>query len=100
MVLTRISHSCLLIELGTICNNIIWQPYCDLRVARTTAYLKAIMGVYGNHLQVWAHKAFMNPTVAGLRLCCSQTPEDRFSRVAAQIRVSPDAFIHVGIHVM
>ena len=26
---------------------ILWQPYCELRVVRTTAYLKAIMEVYG-----------------------------------------------------
>ena len=25
----------------------LWQPHCDLRVVRTTAYLKAIMEVYG-----------------------------------------------------
>ena len=26
---------------------ILWQPHCALRVAMTTAYLKAIMEVYG-----------------------------------------------------
>ena len=32
------------------------QPHCDLRVLRTTTYLKAIMEVYGKQLQVWGPK--------------------------------------------
>ena len=56
MVITRVSHSCLLIELGPI-SVILWQPHCDLRVVSTTAYLKAIMDVYGKQLRVCAHNA-------------------------------------------
>ena len=43
MAVTRVSHSCLLIELGPI----LWQHHCALRVVRITANLKAIMEVYG-----------------------------------------------------
>ena len=50
----RVSHSCLLTELALICN--LWQPYCDFSIVSTTVYLKAIMVVYGKHLQVWALK--------------------------------------------
>ena len=49
---SRVKHSTteplrsrLLIELGPICNSM--ADHCDLRVVRTTAYLKAIMEVYG-----------------------------------------------------
>ena len=39
-----VSHSCLLIEL--VQSIVIWQSHCDLRVVKTTAYLKAIREVY------------------------------------------------------
>ena len=42
-----VSHSCLLIELGPICNYMAKFYGSDLRVVRTTAYSKAIMEVYG-----------------------------------------------------
>ena len=29
---------------------ILWQPHCALRVVRTTAYLKAMMEVYGKRV--------------------------------------------------
>ena len=41
-----ISISCLLIELGQICNFMVGL-HCDLKFVRTTVYLKAIMEVYG-----------------------------------------------------
>ena len=45
MVVTGVSHSCLLVELGQTV--IIWQPHCDLRVVSITSYLTVIMEVYG-----------------------------------------------------
>ena len=39
-----VSYSCLWIELGLMCNSM--TAHCDLRVVRTTTYLKAIMEVY------------------------------------------------------
>ena len=44
-------HSCMLNWVQCV---FLWQPHCDLRVVRTTAYLKAIMEVYGKEVQVWA----------------------------------------------
>ena len=46
MAVNGVYHSCLLIELW-VQSVILWQPHCDLRVVRTTAYLEAIMEVYG-----------------------------------------------------
>ena len=49
-----VSHSCLLVELGPICNSM--AALFSFRVVRTTVYLKAIMEVYGKQLHVWAQK--------------------------------------------
>ena len=40
VVVIGVSHSCLLSDLGPICNSM--QSHFDLRVVRTTVYLKAI----------------------------------------------------------
>ena len=56
MVVTGVSHSCLLIELGPICDSMaasLCFKSCD-----DHTYLKAIMEVYGKHRQVCA----LNPT--------------------------------------
>ena len=50
-----VSHSCLLIELGPICNYMAKLYGSDLRVVRTTAYLKAIMEVYGKNIYRSGH---------------------------------------------
>ena len=47
MVVTMVSRICLLVELGPICNSM--AALLCLKVVRTTAYLKAIMEVYGKN---------------------------------------------------
>ena len=41
----------------------LWQPHCELRVVRTTAYIQAIMEVYGKHLQIWVLKRNIRPVL-------------------------------------
>ena len=48
MVVTGVSHFFLLIKQVQFVT--LWQARCDLRVVTTTAYLKAIMEVYGQTL--------------------------------------------------
>ena len=47
MAVTGVSHICLLIEQGPICNSIATSYHCDLRVERTRVYIKTIMEIYG-----------------------------------------------------
>ena len=66
MAVIRVFHSCLLIELGPIRNSM--KPYCNLRVVRTTAYLKAIMevsqGGYSDMLIPWGSYNILNATTS------------------------------------
>ena len=59
MTVTMVSHSCLLVELGTIYNSMVASLY--FKSCKATAYLKAIMEVYGKQLQVWALKKKIRP---------------------------------------
>ena len=52
MAVTRVSPSCY--RLKYVQSLVLWQSHCALRVVRITAYLKAIMKVYGKRLQVLA----------------------------------------------
>ena len=49
MAVTGVSHVCLLIK--KVQYVFLWQPHCDLTVVRTTAYLKAVMVVYGKRFK-------------------------------------------------
>ena len=70
MAVTMVSHSCLLVELGTIYNSMVASLY--FKSCEATAYLKAIMEVYGKQLQVCAiQKKNQLDTLAAIHVTCT-----------------------------